>query len=163
MAIEIERKFLVTSDEWRGQSEGKPRVFLQAYLALSERAVVRVRLDETRAAAWLCVKERKVGASRGEFEYPVPFADARPLLKLATGHVIEKRRFLVPCNGHVWEVDEFDDANAGLVVAEIELEREDEEFSPPTWLGEEVTGEERYYNASLALFPWRDWGKSENE
>jgi adenylate cyclase len=161
MAIEIERKFLVTSEGWRPRSEDKPRVFRQAYLALSERAVVRVRLDETNATAWLCVKERKIGASRGEFEYPVPLADGRALLKLATGHVIEKQRFLVPHNGHVWEVDEFDGANAGLVVAEIELEHEDEAFSRPAWLGEEVTGEERYYNASLALFPWRDWGEEQ--
>jgi len=161
MAVEIERKFLVASEAWRGQSEGKPRVFRQAYLALSERTGVRVRLDETDDAAWLCVKERKIGASRGEFEYPVPLADARAMLKLTTGHVIEKCRFLVPHDGHVWEVDEFEGANVGLVVAEIELKREDEGFSHPAWLGEEVTGEERYYNASLALFPWRDWGKAQ--
>lgn len=163
MALEIERKFLVAGDGWRSRAKDEPFIYRQGYLALSEHAVVRVRLSVTENAARLCVKERRVGATRGEFEYTIPVPDAEELLTLATGGLVEKRRFLVPHDGHVWEVDEFSGANAGLVVAEIELESEDEVFARPAWLGGEVTGDERYYNAFLALNPWRDWGGKEQQ
>ncbi|MGH8274987.1 MAG: CYTH domain-containing protein [Gammaproteobacteria bacterium] len=162
MAVEIERKFRVADDAWREAVNGSPMHYRQGYLALSERAVVRVRLSgENRA--WLCVKERKVGASRGEYEYPISDEDAHELLDLAVGTVIEKRRHLVAHAGHTWEVDEFLGANAGLVVAEIELASEEEPFARPRWLGAEVTGEERYYNAALALHPWSEWHSDTEE
>ncbi|MDN5863597.1 MAG: CYTH domain-containing protein [Gammaproteobacteria bacterium] len=157
MAIEIERKFRVAGDAWRAVAEAGPKRYRQAYLAISDRAVVRVRVEKGAAAAWLCIKEHKVGAARAEFEYPVPTADARALLRLATGEVVEKYRHLAHVDGHVWEVDEFLGANAGLLVAEIELGTEDESFSRPDWLGAEVTRDERYYNANLAMTPFRDW------
>lgn len=156
MAVEIERKFLVTADAWRDAADGSSEHYRQGYLALSERAVVRVRLSAT-GAAWLCVKERRIGARRGEYEYPIPAVDARELLGLAGERVVEKRRYLVSYAAKRWEVDEFLGANTGLVVAEIELRSETEAFEPPPWLGVEVTGEERYYNAALAFHPLREW------
>lgn len=158
MAVEIERKFLVGNDGWRRAARAAVKHYRQAYLAWSPRCVVRVRVSGSENAAWLGIKERKAGASRAEFEYPVPVADARQLLRLATGGVVEKQRYRVPHGEHVWEVDEFAGANAGLVVAEVELDAQDESFSRPPWLGSEVTGEERYYNANLAREPFCDWG-----
>lgn len=156
MGVEIERKFLVANDAWREGAERAFAYYRQGYLAYGEKAVVRVRIggdDE----AWICVKERRIGVSRGEYEYPIPANDARQLLGLAAGTVIEKRRHLVPHAEHRWEVDEFLGANAGLVLAEIELASEDEAFERPSWLGEEVSADPRYYNAALALNPWREW------
>lgn len=159
MPTEIERKFLVAGDGWR-RGAGAPQQLRQGYLALTERAVVRVRLaGET--AAWLGVKEHRIGRSHGEFEYPIPPGEARELLGLCTGTVVEKRRFRVPVAGHEWEVDEFMGANAGLVVAELEMSDEDEEFVRPDWLGREVTAERRFYNAALSLRPWRNWPAEE--
>ncbi len=160
MAVEIERKFRVASGAWREAVRAPSVHYLQAYLAIAERAVVRIRIGNGEAA-WLCVKERKVGAARGEYEYPIPVHDAHELLQLAAGEIIEKRRHIVEHGGHVWEVDEFGGANSGLVIAEIELAREDETFERPPWLGEEVTGDQRYYNAALALHPWRQWTERE--
>ncbi len=157
MAVEIERKFLVADDAWRDGVKCAPVYYRQAYLALGEKAVLRVRLGEDKA--WICVKERKVGVARGEYEYPIPVGDARELLDLAVGTVIEKRRHIVSCGGHEWEVDEFLGANAGLVVAEIELASEEEAFERPAWLGREVSADPRYYNAALALNPWREWSE----
>lgn len=157
MAIEIERKFLVVGEAWRDEAQAAPKRYRQAYLAFSEHAVVRVRLSDADQAAWLCLKERKVGASRAEFEYAVPMGDAQDLLRLATGEIIEKYRYLVRNGEHVWEVDEFLGANAGLIVAEIELSAETEAFTHPAWLDVEVSDDERYYNASLAINPYRNW------
>jgi adenylate cyclase len=160
MALEIERKFLVSDERWRECGRAAPTLYRQGYLALSERAIVRVRVSGE-GVAWLCVKERKVGAARAEYEYPIPLEDASELLSVAVGEVIEKRRNLVEHRGHTWEVDEFVGANAGLVVAEIELTDEDETFARPAWIGREVTEDERYYNAYLALHPWREWCATE--
>jgi adenylate cyclase len=162
MATEIERKFLVANDAWRERIGAPPVRYRQGYLALSSAAVVRVRLSDD-ARAWIGVKERKVGARRGEYEYPIPPADAAELLRLAVGALIEKRRYLVPHDGRNWEVDAFGGANAGLVIAEIELTRENEAFARPAWLGLEVTADERYYNAALALNPWREWESKSQE
>ena len=149
MAKEIERKFLVAGAGWRAQATGS-RALRQGYLAQTERLAIRVRiLDE--AEAYLTFKSALPGTTRAEFEYPIPLDDARELLALAEGLVIEKRRHLVPLGGLTWEVDVFAGAHAGLVLAEIELPAEDTPFARPDWLGREVTGERRYYNASLAL------------
>lgn len=159
MPTEIERKFLVCGDGWRARAGG-PQHLLQGYLALTERAVVRVRLAGA-SAAWLGVKEHKIGRAHGEFEYSIPPGEGRQLLEFCTGTVIEKRRFRVPVGAHVWEIDEFLGANAGLVVAEIELGTEEETFEQPEWLGREVTAERRFYNAALSLRPWRNWKAAE--
>lgn len=153
MAIEIERKFLVSSDGWRSA----PAVyFSQGYLSRAKERTVRVRIagDE----AFLTIKGISSGASRAEFEYAIPLQDARELLGLCEQPLIEKYRRRIPFAGYVWEVDEFLGASEGLVVAEIELPSEDAPFTKPDWVGEEVTSDPRYFNSALSINPWRNWG-----
>lgn len=155
MGIEIERKFLVTGDGWRDAAEPGRRM-RQGYLGRLEKASVRVRQADD--AAWLNIKGATLGIQRREYEYEIPLADAREMLdELCTGDLIEKVRHDVPYAGHVWEVDVFEGANAGLVVAEIELSAADEPFERPDWLGDEVSDDPRYYNVCLVEHPWRDW------
>jgi adenylate cyclase len=152
MAIEIERKFLVAGSAWR-QAVGVR--LSQGYLNRDKARTVRVRLAG--AQAFLTIKGLTRGASRAEFEYEIPAADGEQLLKMCEGPVIEKIRRVLVHDGATWEVDEFLGDNAGLVVAEIELQSEDQVFSRPEWLGEEVTHESRYFNSSLASHPFSTW------
>lgn len=152
MAEEIERKFLVRDDGWR-EAAGRGCLIEQAYLALTDAVSVRVRIRDA-AAATLTIKSRAVALRRQEFEFPIPVDEAGELMTLRTGSLVQKVRYKVPCGDLVWEVDVFEGANAGLVVAEIELAHEDQSFERPSWLGEEVTGVERFYNASLAANPF---------
>ena len=149
MGAEIERKFLVRGDGWTSQADGGSRL-RQAYLAATDGCAIRVRIKDERQAV-LTIKSARPGASRDEFEYDVPLADAYAMLKLRTGDVIEKTRYRVPAGALTWEIDVFVGAHDGLVVAEIELPGEDASFERPDWLGDEVTHDKRYYNASLAL------------
>ena len=152
MGIEIERKFLVVGDAWRAA----PAVpYAQGYLNRDKQRTVRVRV--VRDEAWLTIKGASVGATRAEFEYPIPVADAEQLLALCDGPVIRKTRRVVEHAGARWEVDEFEGDNAGLVVAEIELPSEDAPFERPAWLGAEVTHDPRYFNSSLATAPYSTW------
>lgn len=154
VAIEIERKFLVADDSWR-RDVTKTHVLKQGYLG-GERCSVRVRIQDD--SANLNIKSREIGPQRDEYEYAIPLPDAESMLDtLCIGFPVEKTRHLVPFGGHVWEVDEFGGANAGLVVAEVELNDPDEDFERPPWLGREVTREERYYNVWLSGHPYRDW------
>ena len=156
MGVEIERKFRVRAG-WRPDGAGEE--IAQGYLCSVPERTVRVRLRGGRG--YLTVKGKNGGADaarRAEFEYEIPAADARALLALAEPGVIEKERCLVPmADGHTWEVDVFHGENEGLVVAEIELGAEDEPFARPDWLADEVTGDARYYNSSLARPPYRLW------
>ena len=152
MSDEIERKFLVRGDAWRGAAD-RGCLIEQAYLALTDSVSVRVRIRDA-AAATLTIKSRAVALRRQEFEFPIPVDKAGELITLRTGSLIEKMRYNVPCGDLVWEIDVFAGANAGLVIAEIELTHEDQAFEMPTWLGEEVTSVARYYNASLAAIPY---------
>lgn len=148
MGREIERKFLVEGDGWR-TGVTRSRVFRQGYLAQTPHVSVRVRLGEGEAR--LTIKGAEAGTSRAEFEYAIPAGDARELLALREGIVIEKTRHDVPAGGDtMWEIDEFAGALAGLVLAEIELADETQAFERPAWLGREVTDDPRYYNAALA-------------
>ena len=165
MGIEIERKFLPVNDGWRAAAH-KVVPMAQGYLndlALVDsgamRASVRVRIEGD--AAFLNIKSRELGARRQEFEYPVPVADARALLALSVGGLIDKRRHLVRHGGLLWEVDEFLGDNAGLVVAEVELESADQPFDKPDWAGAEVTDAPRYYNLALASHPYTRWSAAE--
>jgi len=151
MGVEIERKFLVTNEAWRPHVRSSRRL-RQGYLAIDGKTNVRVRADAERA--WLTVKGVGEGISRAEFEYEIPVADAEGLLGLCRERIIDKTRHLVPSGEHTWEIDEFAGANAGLIVAEIELRGESDTFARPSWLGEEVTTDPRYLNASLAVHPW---------
>lgn len=154
MGLEIERKFLVAGEGWRQPAERQTR-FSQGYLSRDPARTVRVRLAGEQA--FLTIKGRTVGATRAEFEYEIPVAEAQQLLQLCEGPLIDKIRHFCEFQGKTWEVDEFFGDNAGLVVAEIELASEDEVFARPAWLGAEVTGEARYYNANLAVTPYRAW------
>ncbi|MBT8135439.1 MAG: CYTH domain-containing protein [Gammaproteobacteria bacterium] len=154
MAQEIERKFLVADDSWRAGVE-RTADYRQGYLANTDRVSVRVRIGTD--AANLNFKSATLDIVRDEYEYPIPLADAGRLLGLCAGSVVEKTRHFVTFAGHLWEVDEFRGANAGLVVAEIELDRVDERFERPPWLGAEVSHDLRYYNVSLAQTPYREW------
>lgn len=165
MAIEIERKFLVVDDTWRATAH-QVLPMAQGYIndmgAMDrgeQQASVRVRIQGEQA--FLNLKSREPGHTRQEFDYPIPAADARALLALCVGGVIDKRRHYVNHAGHLWEVDEFLGDNAGLVVAEIELDSADEVFSKPSWAGIEVTDQVRYYNLALASRPYSQWSPQE--
>lgn len=165
MGIEIERKFLIVHDGWRAAArETVPMAqgYLNDLAAMDSGAMktsIRVRIagDE----AFLNLKSREVGHTRQEFDYPIPVEDARGLLALCVGGMIDKRRHYVEHDGHLWEVDEFLGENAGLVVAEIELSRADEAFVKPDWAGAEVTEQVRYYNLALATRPYSQWSDDE--
>jgi adenylate cyclase len=155
MGLEIERKFLVKNDSWVEASLGGQRI-LQGYLASTERATVRVRVKGDRG--FLTIKGVTQGVTRHEFEYEIPVGEAREMLGgLSILPVIEKTRHRVPVGQHLWEVDVFAGANAGLVLAEIELTAEDESFERPVWAGEEVSDDPRYRNSSLARHPFGQW------
>jgi adenylate cyclase len=149
VGTEIERKFLVSGNEWRDLAV-RSTMIRQAYLSHSDTAAtVRIRIVDD-AKAFLTIKSPQLGPVRSEFEYSIPLHDARELLTLRIGLAIEKRRHLVEMDGARWEVDVFEGAHAGLVIAEIELPDADAIFQRPRWLGQEVTGDPRYYNAHLA-------------
>lgn len=149
MAAEIERKFLVRGDGWRASADGGSQL-RQAYLASTDACAVRVRVKDERQA-FITIKSARAGSSRDEFEYPLPVEDARAMLKLRTGNAVEKTRYRVPAGDLTWEIDVFAGAHQGLTIAEIELPDAGTKFDRPDWVGEEVTDDKRYYNASLAL------------
>lgn len=147
MGTEIERKFLVRSHAWREASTREPIAIRQGYLVAGEGASVRVRIADE--SATLTIKGERDGRTRDEFEYPIPVADAHGLHALCPHPLIEKQRHEITHCGKLWEVDEFGGALAGLVIAEVELDREDEAVELPDWVGEEVTHDVRYRNSSL--------------
>ncbi|MBR5853231.1 MAG: CYTH domain-containing protein [Alistipes sp.] len=160
MATEIERKFLVVG-EYKHLAQTST-LLIQGYIA-SGRRTVRVRISDERA--WLTIKgpSQDGGLSRFEWEKEIYGAEARELLTLAEGALIEKRRYLIEHEGHTFEVDEFHGQNEGLTIAEVELEDVTEEFHRPEWLGREVTGERRFYNSHLRSHPYSEWSDEEKE
>ncbi|MFN0128837.1 MAG: CYTH domain-containing protein [Verrucomicrobiales bacterium] len=157
MAQEIERKFLVISDAWRGHAAGV--FYRQGYLSAGLGPTVRVRIAGS--IAFLTIKGPTIGISRLEFEYPVPLADAEQLLALCVGPLIEKNRFEILHAGRIWQVDEFLGDNAGLIVAEVELASATDEIDLPDWVGKEVSHDARYSNANLASNPFSQWKQPE--
>ncbi len=156
MGTEIERKFLVDLSAWKPQGPGVR--FTQGYLSNVKERIVRVRLEGEKGK--LTIKGVTQGISRSEFEYAIPADDARQLLdNLCHMPLIDKHRHVEWHEGKRWEIDVFHGDNEGLVVAELELSREDEFFVPPPWLGCEVSHDPRYFNASLQQHPYRDWGQ----
>jgi len=154
MAREIERKFLVTGDAWRGQGPGTR--YRQGYLSTDAERTVRVRTAG--GTGFITVKGLTEGTARPEYEYEIPLADADELLDhLCLRPLVEKTRYRIPAGDVVWEVDEFDGANRGLVVAEVELRTEDQVVPLPDWIGAEVSGDPRYYNANLVARPFSTW------
>lgn len=160
MAQEIERKFRVMG-EFRHLAH-KSIHMVQGYIA-SGRRTVRVRISDEKA--WLTIKGPSTngGLTRYEWEREISLKEALELIQLSEGATIEKRRHIVEYKGHTFEVDEFEGENAGLIIAEVELQSEDEEFEHPEWLGREVTGIKRYYNSHLRAHPYREWSDEERE
>lgn len=165
MAVEIERKLLIKNDSWRKEVVRSERI-TQGYLNQYDpklsgpQSSVRVRIGGTVDApkAWLNIKSATLGIERQEYEYDIPVADAEEMLAtLCKRPQIDKTRHYLPAGPHVWEIDEFHGDNAGLVVAEIELDHADEAFERPGWAGEEVSGDPRYYNSELIKRPYSEW------
>ncbi|WP_460035549.1 CYTH domain-containing protein [Methylothermus subterraneus] len=155
MALEIERKFKVLNDSWRPHATHAVRL-RQGYLNGAEKCSVRVRTALGRG--WLNIKSATLGAKRHEYEYEIPYGDAEELLNtLCRRPLIEKVRHFVSFGDHLWEIDVFEGDNQGLVLAEIELSHPEEEFARPSWLGQEVTNDPRYYNTYLAQTPFKLW------
>ena len=153
MGTEIERKFLISSDAWRHEATGVP--YAQGYISRGTGRTVRIRIAGDKA--FLTIKGPITGISRAEFEYPIPMDDARDLLRLCEGSIIQKNRFHITHQGHLWEVDEFQGENSGLIIAEVELSHPDQEVPLPPWVGQEVTGDPRYYNSNLTIHPFAIW------
>jgi adenylate cyclase len=154
MAKEIERKFLTKGDVWRSLAKGTS--YRQGYLNSVKERTVRIRTIGDKA--YLTVKGLTVGATRNEYEYEIPLVECNAMLDtLAEKPIIDKIRYKVPFGGLTWEIDEFFGENAGLVVAEVELESEEQQFKKPEWVGEEVTGDPRYFNSNLIKHPYTRW------
>jgi adenylate cyclase len=165
VGTEIERKFLVATEAWRAQSTHRQRMS-QGYLvdaALVESGQVRcsTRVRIAGDEAWLNIKSAQLGVARQEYEYAIPRADAERMLNDFCNGRVEKTRHYVPCSNLVFEVDEFHGDNAGLIVAELELEAVDQPFESPGWLGLEVSAAPRYYNLNLLHHPYSRWSASE--
>lgn len=159
MPHEIERKFLVQSTDYKKAAFSKT-VMKQGYLSSVPERTVRIRIQGDKGFITIKGIGDSAGITRYEWEKEIAIGDAEELLHLCEPGVIEKNRFNVRVGDHVIEVDEFDGENKGLVIAEIELDREDEAFEKPDWLGREITGDNRYYNAMLAKKPFRTWTTS---
>ena len=154
MAKEIERKFLVNTALWRAMAAGT--LYRQGYLSSVKERVVRVRIAGEHG--FLTIKGLTTGVSRLEFEYPIPFADATVMLdQLCERPLIEKTRYREEFEGHSWEIDQFHGDNSGLVIAEIELANESEQFTVPPWAAAEVSDDPRYFNSNLVLNPYKNW------
>ncbi len=155
MALEIEHKFLLANDSWR-ENVSHSVIYKQGYLSSQATSSIRVRISDKQA--WLNIKSATIGTQRSEYEYEIPLSDAHEILDgLCLKPVIEKTRHFVTHENHLWEIDEFDGENVGLIVAEIELDALDEIFAKPDWIGAEVTQDVRYYNNNLAKNPYSAW------
>jgi len=154
MGKEIERKFLVKGDSWRAQAHGKR--YRQGYLSTVKERTVRVRVAGDQG--YITIKGITIGDTRPEYEYEIPLADANEMIdKLCERPFIEKTRYRLPQDDIVWEIDEFEGDNRGLIVAEVELKDEQQSYPKPDWLGQEVTGDPRYFNANLVAKPFTTW------
>ncbi|HEY6675249.1 MAG TPA: CYTH domain-containing protein [Terrimicrobium sp.] len=158
MGTEIERKFLVVGNDWRAGASGTS--YIQGYLSRDVARIVRIR--QAGPAAYLTIKGIAQGASRPEFEYPIPLSDARQLMNLCLRPLVEKTRYVIKYASKRWEVDEFRGDNRGLILAEIELSREDEAVDIPPWIGQEVSGDPRYFNSYLSEHPYTQWHPNKN-
>ncbi|MBF0448896.1 MAG: CYTH domain-containing protein [Magnetococcales bacterium] len=154
MATEIERKFLVKNEGWRGLGTGT--VYRQGFLSTVKERVVRVRIAGDKGT--LTVKGASNGITRAEYEYEIPISDAEALLSgLCEQPIIEKTRYRIELGSHVWEVDEFEGVNKGLIIAEVELESEQQAFELPEWVGADVSDDDRYFNSNLIQNPFSKW------
>ncbi|WP_027377150.1 CYTH domain-containing protein [Kaistella palustris] len=155
MPLEIERKFLVDREKWNKIEKSTGEHFRQGYLLTDPQKTIRVR--KTADKGFLTIKGISTGATRSEFEYEIPVTEAQELLDQFAVSELSKIRYKISFGGKLWEVDEFLGDNQGLIIAEIELESEDEDFGIPGFVGREVTGEGKYYNSNLTLKPFKSW------
>ena len=158
MALEIERKFLVLDTSFKHEAFSSSHI-RQGYICSGHGRTVRIRIRDTRAYITIKGPSLNGGLSRYEFEQEIPFADAEDLMLLCEPGIIDKTRWLVTSGRHTFEVDEFHGDNDGLVIAEVELGSEDEAFQKPAFIGQEVTGDRRYYNSHLARHPYKEWAE----
>lgn len=156
MSIEIERKFLVKNDDFKDQSFQK-KIIKQGYLNSDENRTVRIRISDKKAFITIKGKSNDTGTTRFEWEKEINLREAENLLLLCEPSIIEKTRYLVKVDNHIFEVDEFYGDNKGLIIAEVELNSETEKFKKPNWLAKEVTGDIKYYNSSISKQPFKDW------
>ena len=154
MGLEIEKKFLIKNDNWK-QFVSEEKEITQGYLNANPNRTVRVRIAGK--LGFLTIKSKSKGSGRSEFEYEIPIEDATELIELCEKPILSKTRFIVKFENHKWEIDVFEKENKGLVVAEIELSKEDEFFLTPDWIGKEVTEETKYYNSQLIENPYSEW------
>ncbi len=154
MKVEIERKFLVKNQDWKRLIVEKHTI-QQGYLNVDKSCNVRVRIMNN--LAFITIKGKRVNTARPEFEYEIPLNDAESILKLSKTSIIKKTRFTVNHQGQIWEIDQFEGDNQGLVIAEIELKQKDEAISLPNWIGTEISNDERFYNLSLSSNPFKNW------
>lgn len=154
---ETERKFLVTSSDFKNEAYKKNRI-VQGFLSTDPERTVRIRINGEKAFITIKGKSNQSGLTRFEWEKEIRIDEAEELLKLCLPGKIEKIRYLVKVGGHIFEVDEFLNENEGLIIAEIELKTENETYELPSWLGEEVTGQIKYYNSQLSQNPFKSWG-----
>jgi adenylate cyclase len=161
MAKEIERKFLVINDHWRRDATRSTH-YTQGYFTTNASCSIRVRISGEKAS--LNIKSATLGITRTEYDYPLPLEDAKEMLQhLCTKPLLEKTRYHVHHQDHVWEIDVFSGENEGLIVAEIELKSADEKFSLPDWAGKEVSDDPRYYNVCLVSHPYKDWHEATSD
>jgi CYTH domain-containing protein len=158
MGLEIERKFLVDHEKWKQVKKPKGTPYRQGYLLNDELRTIRVRVTDKKG--YITLKGATSGISRKEFEYDIPLADGIELLDNFARSQVEKTRYRIRFKGKLWEVDEFSGENKGLILAEIELKEEKEEFDKPAWVTRDVSDDERYYNSSLSVKPFSKWGMS---
>ncbi|MEO8854865.1 MAG: UPF0158 family protein, partial [Ginsengibacter sp.] len=155
MPLEIERKYLVNLTKWLALSKPRGNHYRQGYIVTDPKKTIRIRITE--AASFITIKGETTGATRSEYEYKIPREDAEELLNNFCVAALEKIRYKIRHKNKLWEVDEFLGENEGLIFAEIELKEEDETFEIPEWVANEITGEERYYNANLVQNPYQNW------
>ena len=155
MGLEIERKYLVNREKWDSTEKGTGQFYRQGYLLTDPQKTIRVRLSDK--DSYITIKGISVGATRAEYEYPIPKEDAEELLDKFAVAGLTKIRYKIAFKNKLWEVDEFLGDNTGLLVAEIELTSEDEYFELPEWVDREVTSEEKYYNSDLSVTPYKNW------
>lgn len=155
MGVETEKKFLVKKELWNKVKKGGTR-YRQGYILRQEDKTIRIRLIEG-DKGYITIKGKARGISRPEYEYAIPEKDAEELLENFCDAVVSKKRYKINIEGKLWEVDEFLGDNEGLIVAELELKEEAEQFNLPEWIGTEVTGDPRYYNSELSVNPFKNW------
>ena len=155
MGVEIERKYSVNKEKWDKVIKTEKHFYRQGYLSTDPDKTIRVRVTDTHG--FITIKGRSIGITRPEFEYKIPKSDAIQLLHNFAKSIVSKIRYKIEFKNKLWEVDEFLEDNVGLVIAEIEINSENEQYDIPEWAEQDVTGQEKYYNSNLSINPYKNW------